>query len=106
MAAHTVLAAASGAPRDVVDAIRAERPVADSRLGALSVLARLLVEQRGWLGEEEVADFVDAGFETSQILEVVAAVALKTISNYANHLADTPLDPEFRAAGWTPSRRG
>jgi AhpD family alkylhydroperoxidase len=97
VAAHSVLAARAGAPEQVVSAIRDERPVPDARLGALSTLTRRLVESRGWLGEDEVASFVGAGFDPAQLIEVITAVAMKTLSNYTNHLAETPLDPQFRS---------
>jgi uncharacterized peroxidase-related enzyme len=100
--AHSALAARAGVPQDAIDAIRAERPIDDARLGPLSAIARLLVEQRGWLGEAELETFTQAGFAPEQILEVVTALALETISNYTNHLAETPLDGAFAATSWTP----
>lgn len=49
VAAHSTLAdTSSGVPRDVTDAIREGRPVADARLGALSAFSRLMVQRRGW----------------------------------------------------------
>jgi alkylhydroperoxidase family enzyme len=74
----------------------------DGRLGALSTVARRLVESRGWLEEDEVAAFVNAGFDEAQLLEVITALALKTLSNYTNHVAETPLDAPFRKTAWTP----
>ena len=60
-----------------------------------------LVEKRGWLSETEVDDFIDAGFSRAQVFEVILGIGLKTISNYINHIADTPLDKRFlpRASG-------
>eukprot|EP01030_Chromulinospumella_sphaerica_P032223 gene32223-32946_t len=47
------------------------------------------------LSHAEIAAFVAAGFTRAQALDVVLAVGLKTMSNYVNHLAETPLDPPF-----------
>ena len=55
---------------------------------------------RGRLTQSQVQDFVVAGYSKAQVLEVITAVALKTISNYTNHLADTPLDRQFKAFEW------
>jgi hypothetical protein len=33
-------------------------------------------------------------------LDVLTIVALKTLSNYTNHIAHTPLDPQFAAQAW------
>lgn len=72
------------------------------RLGALSTVARRLVESRGWLDDGEVAAFLEAGFDEAQLLEVITALAMKTLSNYTNHLAETPPDPPFRKTAWEP----
>jgi hypothetical protein len=34
------------------------------------------------------------------VLEVLVGVTQKTLSNYANHLAETPLDDAFAKAAW------
>jgi len=34
------------------------------------------------------------------VLEVLLGVATKTISNYMNHIAATPLDDAFAAMAW------
>jgi AhpD family alkylhydroperoxidase len=98
--AHTALARRAGVVEDVVEAIREERPVPDARLAALSTVARQLVERRGWLDEDEVSRFLEAGFDPAQLLEVITALAMKTLSNYTNHLAQTPLDAPFRKTAW------
>ena len=102
VAAHTALAAGAGVPADLVEAIRAERSVPEGRLGALGTLARRLVESRGWLDQSEVVAFLNAGFDEAHLLEVITALAMKTLSNYTNHLAETPLDAPFRKTVWEP----
>lgn len=104
--AHTALAQRAGVADDVVEAIREERPVPDPRLGALSITARSLVERRGWLAEDDVSRFLEAGFEADQLLEVITALAMKTLSNYTNHLAETPIDAPFRTTAWSPRDGG
>ena len=43
---------------------------------------------------------LDAADPERQILEIVLAIAVKTLSNYANHLFHTPLDGAFAARAW------
>ncbi len=33
-------------------------------------------------------------------LEVVLGIGMKTLSNYTNHLAETPLDAQFQPVTW------
>lgn len=103
VAAHSTIAAMSKVPADVVDAIREDRPLEDPRLEALRTFARQVVEERGWVGESAVDAFIDAGFTRAQVLEVVLGVAMKTLSNYTNHIAGTALDPAFQAQKWRAS---
>ena len=88
----------------VTDAIRDGRPITDSRLAALATFTRTLVKSRGLPGKADVQAFLAAGYSEQQILEIVLAISVKTLSNYANHLFHTPLDPVFGARRWTDQR--
>ena len=66
----------------------------------LAVLTRSIVETRGWPTEAAKEAFFAAGYGTGEYLEVIVGVTVKTLSNYVNHAADTPLDPAFEAAKW------
>lgn len=102
MAAHSAIAGMQGVDSDVVAALREDRPIADARLQALRLFARQLVEKRGWVDEQEIASFLAAGFNAGQVLEVILGVGVKTLSNYANHLLDTPVDAAFETHAWSP----
>lgn len=104
MAAHSFLAdKKSGVPAEVTDAIRAGKPIADARLAALSRFTEILVESRGCPTKADAAAFLAAGFSEKQILDILLAISVKTISNYANHMLHTPLDPMFAERAWSPA---
>ncbi|MEM8681879.1 MAG: carboxymuconolactone decarboxylase family protein [Pseudomonadota bacterium] len=103
LAAHTTIADMQKVSREVVDAIRNDQPIADERLESLRRFATLITEKRGWASEDDVAEFYAAGFTQANVLEVILAASLKTISNYVNHVADTPVDGAFSKNGWTPA---
>ncbi|MCI0539549.1 MAG: hypothetical protein L0Z50_30435 [Verrucomicrobiales bacterium] len=42
-----------------------------------------------------IHEFLAADYTRAQLLDVLVIVALKTISNYTNHLAKTPLAFDF-----------
>lgn len=100
MAAHSTIAAGGGVADDVITALRDGAPIGDARLDALARFARLVVQERGWVGESALEAFLAAGFTRAQALEVVLGVGLKTISNYVDHLAEPPLDSAFEAQAW------
>jgi len=51
--------------------------------------------------EDEQSAFLDAGFDQRAVLDVITILALKTLSNYTNHLANTPLDEAFQEKAWS-----
>ena len=85
---------------ETIAAVRALRPIADPKLRTLQKLVQQMVAQRGRPGAAHVREFLDAGYSPEPLLEVL--VGLKTMSNYVNHMADTPLDEAFADFAWTP----
>ena len=101
VAAHSMIALKmAGLSTETVDALRAGTDPTDPRLGALAKFTRAVVAQRGWIGDAGVAAFFAAGFSAQQALEVVLGVAMKTLSNYANHLTRTQTNSELSAFTW------
>ena len=99
-AAHsTVLKAFLHVPGEVVSAVRSGAPLTDQKLNSLVALTREIVSERGHAGARTIENFLAAGYRKEQILEVLMGVALKTMSNYLDHISPTELDPAFRAEG-------
>ncbi|MEM8958054.1 MAG: carboxymuconolactone decarboxylase family protein [Pseudomonadota bacterium] len=102
MAAHTTLSQMGGVPADVIEALRAGTPIANAKLEALRVFATVINESRGWPTEAQVEAFLAAGYTRQTVLEVILGTALKVMSNYTNHVAETEVDAAFAANAWTP----
>ena len=105
VAAHSTVAGMLRAPETTVRAIREGAPVSDSRIDALVHLTRTIVRTRGNVPQGTVEDFLARGFTKDQLGEVFVGVGLKTISNYFNALAGTPLDDAFKAQAWQATAR-
>lgn len=101
VAAHTVAGKMMGLDEATISAVRDGRPILDLKLAALSQFALKIVEKRGNVSRDDVNDFLTAGYANGQILDVILAVATKTISNYINHIAETPLDPAYQTSTWS-----
>lgn len=102
VAAHSTVADLTKVPAEVTDALREGKPLDDPRLQALRELTTELLATRGRPEPEAMQAFLAAGYTEQQVLEVLLAIAVKTISNYTNHLLGTPLDAVFAARAWTP----
>jgi AhpD family alkylhydroperoxidase len=101
VAFHTALALKEGIDPADVQAIRERRLPKDSKLAALSALAKALIEKRGRLDDQDIDRFVAAGFGKEHTLEVIAAVAASTITNYTGSVTKTPLEAPFQAYAWS-----
>lgn len=103
MAAHSTVAdVLTRVPQEVTAALRDDSPIADARLAALAHFTRTLVGTRGRPSPDDAAAFLGAGFKPAQIMSLLLAVAVKTMSNYANHIGHTEIDPMFAARRWSP----
>lgn len=101
MAAHSFLAdTMSKVPIPVTDAIRDRKPIPDDKLSALSEFVRTMVAGRGTPTRNEVESFLAAGYSERHILEIILAIAVKTLSNYSNHLFHPSVDPVFELRAW------
>ncbi len=84
-----------------VDALRGQSCLQDQKLNALVAFTRAVVRERGWVqGSQELKDFFAAGYTQRNALEVILGVSMKTLSNYTNHLTETPLDAAFAGEAW------
>ncbi|HAT8252090.1 TPA: carboxymuconolactone decarboxylase family protein [Legionella pneumophila] len=98
MAAHSTMADFySNVPQEVTNSIREDKPIEDKKLGALAGMTREVLLSRGRPKLSAVEDFIDAGYSEKQLLDIVLAISVKTLSNYTNHLFNTPVDKAFKA---------
>ena len=104
MAAHTAIAGMQKVPPDVIRSLRDGTPLDDPQLEALRAFTRAIVEKRGWVSDDDVKAFIDAGYLKRHLLEVILGVGFKTLSNYANHVAETPVDANFQRFAWSSPR--
>jgi uncharacterized peroxidase-related enzyme len=91
VAAHCAIGKSVGLSEDeLTDARQSSSP--NSRVDAALELARKLVEDRGWVTDEDLDRVRRAGHGDAEIVEIVAIVAWKTFANYFNHVAGTDVD--------------
>jgi uncharacterized peroxidase-related enzyme len=82
-------------PAEVIEAVYNNTPIPDSKLNALVTLVRELVRERGYAKEETIQKFLSAGYKKQQVMELLLGIALKTISNYLDHISPPPFDRAF-----------
>lgn len=64
----------------------------DGKLDAALNFTDIVVSKRGMVSNEDIRDIKAAGYGDSDIVEIIANVALNTMTNYINHVAETEID--------------
>ncbi|MEP0481164.1 MAG: carboxymuconolactone decarboxylase family protein, partial [Nonlabens sp.] len=54
----------------------------------------------GNVSQEDLDAFYAAGYGETQVLEIILGLSQKVISNYTNHIANTPVDAPFEKFAW------
>lgn len=104
MAAHTGIAKAEKISDDIIDIARKAGDYPDPKLQALKDFTTKMVQERGWVPSSDIEAFLAAGYTRRHVLDVILAIAHKTLSNYTNHVVGTPLDEPFKRFEWVPNR--
>jgi len=95
VAAHTTTGEKAGVPKDVLVALREEKPLKDAKLEALRLFVTSVLKKMGRADERDLAAFYKAGYTKAHVLEVVLGISVVTIGNYVNHIASPELDKAF-----------
>ncbi|MFT6166322.1 MAG: alkylhydroperoxidase family enzyme [Vicingaceae bacterium] len=99
--AHTGIAKMMKVDDAITEALRNETPLDNSKLEALRKMTLTIVRNRGQVTQEDLNTFYSAGYDERQVLEILLGLSQKTISNYINHIANTPVDEAFKKFAWS-----
>ena len=99
--AHTGIAHMMKVDASITEALRNRQTLADEKLQTLHETTLSIVRNRGRISDAELEKFYSAGYGEQQVLEILLGLAQKTISNYTNHIANTPVDEPFKKFEWS-----
>ncbi|WP_405250910.1 carboxymuconolactone decarboxylase family protein [Dokdonia sp. Asnod3-C12] len=98
--AHTGIAKMMKVDDAIIEALRNETPLEDAKLEALRTFTLSLTRNRGNVSQEDLTAFYAAGYGERQVLDIILGLSQKVISNYTNHIANTPVDAAFEKFAW------
>ena len=98
--AHTGIAKMMKVSDDITDALRDETPLPSDKLEALRNFTLAVMRKQGNVSKDDLNAFFDAGYGHRQALEVIMTLSQKIMSNYINHIAETPIDEPFKKFEW------
>jgi len=100
--AHTGIAHMMSVNPEITEALRNKTSLPNEKLQALHDFTLKVVRNRGHVTQEDLNAFYEAGYGEKQVLEVILGISQKVISNYTNHIANTPVDTPFQKFAWEP----
>jgi len=99
--AHTGIANMMKVDEKITEALRNKEIMPSEKLQVLHDTTLSIVKNRGNVSKAELQDFFDAGYTQRQLLEIILGLSQKVISNYTNHIAETPVDDAFKKFEWS-----
>lgn len=97
LAAHTQIAQGAGLSEDLVINIRRGQ-ADDDRHQALVDFVSAILETDGFVNDEQLDAFRQAGYDDAAVIEVIAAITVNTFTNLFNHVNETEVDFPVPAA--------
>jgi alkylhydroperoxidase family enzyme len=64
----------------------------DSKTQAALSFVKRVVEDRGVVTNDDLADLRSVGFSDAEIVEIIAHIGANIFTNYFNHIAETEID--------------
>jgi len=106
IAAHSTIALKAGVPKDVLESLRAEKPIKDAHLEALRVFTVCVAKKLGRVDKHDLDLFYKAGYTKGHVLEVILGWSVANIGNYVNHIASPELDKAFEGQQVVSGKHG
>ena len=97
---HTLLSRQAKMADSDIDALRTGRKLSTEHYEQLRRFTQVLIRSKGKVVQADIDAFYEAGYTSQQALEVVLGIAIKTMSNYTNSIAGTPLDSIVQKYRW------
>ncbi|MGJ8694458.1 MAG: carboxymuconolactone decarboxylase family protein [Thalassotalea sp.] len=99
--AHTGIAHSMKVDPALTEALRNQEDMPTPKLQALLDMTLIIVRNRGHVAQTELDAFYAVGYGEQQVLEIILALSQKVISNYSNHIGNTPVDTPFEKFAWS-----
>jgi uncharacterized peroxidase-related enzyme len=91
-AAHTAIAKGQGLSEDQTVKIRKGEPIGDDRIDAIVAFTGRIVETRGFVEDQDLEQFKNAGFDDAAVVDLIVAYSLNVFTNTFNHINETQVD--------------
>ncbi|MAD16027.1 MAG: carboxymuconolactone decarboxylase [Alteromonadaceae bacterium] len=98
--AHTAIANSMKVSAELTEALRNREAMPTEKLQVLHDTTLAMVRERGAVSDDVIQKFFATGYGQRQLLEIILGLSQKVMSNYTNHVANTPVDEPFKKFAW------
>ena len=95
VAEHGDGARAAGISKADIVALQAGEIPGDYGLATVVQAARLILEKRGQLSSDNLELLGGLGIGKRKIYDIIGVIALSTVTNYIDHIAQSDVDPQY-----------
>lgn len=101
VALHSKEAENDDVPIEIIDDLRAGTAIDDEKYESLRQYTLSVMKTQGRPSDNIKQNFIKAGYGPQQALEIILAIGMATLTNYANRLAHPALDEELHDTIWS-----
>ena len=95
VAVHSALGRMQGVDSSTLEAVAAGQSIAEAEGAKYVNATRLLMDKQGHLSGQDLAELEHQGIDREVLFEIIGNIAVKTLSNWVNHIARTKVDKQF-----------
>ena len=92
IAAHVTMVEVHGFTDEQITEIRKAKIEFDTKLSGLARFAKDVVLNRGWVNENNINAFFEAGYDDAAIVDVCIQIGCQTMSDYLYNITQIPVD--------------
>ncbi len=93
--AHRAFGKMNKSNPQTISAIMMNEEIDDTKDRAMVKFIVKTLDKRGWVDNDDLLAFYDAGFSRRNVYDLILVISIKTLSNYANHLTKPEPNPEI-----------
>lgn len=90
--AHTAIGKMNGFTDEQIIELRRAQASWDSKLSVLAKTAQTIAATKGKISEPELETFYDAGYNKENLVDLIVAIGIITITNLFHNVTNVPID--------------
>lgn len=97
LAAHSMLAQKNSKLTDEeIKKVKKNEFLESNKINVLIWFVKQMIDKKGFVNENDITTFVNAGYSQVHVLSIIQAMAMKLMSNYTNHIFQSEMNDRLK----------